>query len=286
MTEQQPNSSQRLLAIHDLSGFGHTSLLSVIPILYRMGMEVAVLPSMLLSANTDYPDYRYLDTTVFMQQTLEHWRELGLGFDAVHSGFLGAPEQAGILREAIPQLRKPLAPVLVDPVLGDDGKLYGCYDDKMVSAMRSLIAVSNIITPNLTEAALLLERPYPQDDELVDLKAWGKALSELGPEMVVITSVPGDAPDATRVYCYSRKNDKDRVYNCRYQPIEYPGAGDCFAALLIGGIMNGHSIWKAVEATIGYLSDAIAASMPLVSDRRTGIALARVLSTNPLDYYL
>lgn len=278
-------SGKRVLAIHDLSGFGHTSLMAVLPILYRMGLEAAVLPSVLLTANTDFANYRELDTTNFMLQSLEHWRELGLSFDAVFSGFLGNPQQALMLMDAIPGIKTTGAPVLVDPVLGDDGKLYACYDDKMVQAMRQLLAVSDIITPNLTEAALLLDLPYPHREEAIDLHNWGKALSEMGPTQVVITSVPGSNPHESQVYCYAKASAEGHRFSCRYLPIVYPGAGDCFSSLVLGGIMNGYGIGEAVEATVSYLSDAIATSMPLVKDRRTGIALARVLAINPLDYY-
>ncbi len=277
--------SKRILAIHDLSGFGHTSLMAVIPILYRMGLETAVLPSVLLTANTDHPNYRELDTTAFMLRSLDHWREMGLSFDAVFSGFLGNPEQAVMLLDAIPKIKTKDAPVMVDPVLGDDGKLYDCYDENMVQAMRKLLSVSDIITPNFTEAAMLLSIPYPQGDEAIVLQEWGRALAMLGPSQVVITSVPGTRPDESRVYCYDRVSDAGQIFTCRYLPIVYPGAGDCFSSLVLGGIMNGHSIWEAVEASVNYLSDAIAASMPFVKDRRSGIALARVLAYNPLDYY-
>jgi len=277
-------SCPRVLAIHDLSGFGHTSLLEVIPVLYRMGLEAAVLPSALLSANTDHEGYRLLDTRDFISQTLTHWGQMGLHFDAVFSGFLGSAEQVAILKQAIPGLQKAHAPVLVDPVLGDDGKLYSCYHQDMVIAMRELIGISSIITPNFTEAALLLDKSFPQPGEAIDLKAWGKDLSQMGPETVVITSAPGAAEGETKVYCYHRPSDEGREFSCRYVPVVYPGTGDCFAALLLGGIMNGFSIWQSVHGAVSYLSAAIAASIPLVADRRTGIALARVLVSDPLDY--
>ena len=150
--------------------------------------------------------------------------------------------------------------------------------------MRDLIGISSIITPNLTEAALLLDAAYPQPGEATDLKAWGRELSRMGPETVVITSAPGAAEGETKVFCYHRPSDESREFSCRYVPVVYPGTGDCFAALLLGGIMHGFSIWQSVQGTVDYLSDAIAASIPLVSDRRTGIALARVLASDPLDY--
>lgn len=208
-----------------------------------------------------------------------------MNFDAVFTGFLGNPRQAYMLHDAIGSIKCKDAPVLVDPVLGDDGKLYSCYNDKMIPAMRKLLQVSDIITPNMTEAALLLGTAYPHEGAASCVSGWGKALSELGPSQVVITSVPGNNAHDSQVYCYDRASDTGGYFGCRYLPIVYPGAGDCFSSLVLGGIMNGYSIWDTVAASVRYLSDAIETSMPIVKDRRTGIALARILETNPLDYY-
>ncbi|MDD4309549.1 MAG: bifunctional hydroxymethylpyrimidine kinase/phosphomethylpyrimidine kinase [Candidatus Cloacimonetes bacterium] len=143
------------LAVHDLSGFGHTSLMVVIPILTRMGVEITALPTSLLSTNTEFPQYVMQDNTLLMEAILKHWKSLSLRFDAVYTGFLGSTDQVELLIKNIPVLKTPNSIVLVDPVLADWGKLYGCYDLRMVEAMRKLVCEADIITPNLTEAAFL-----------------------------------------------------------------------------------------------------------------------------------
>ncbi len=273
----------RILAAHDLSGFGHTSLLAAIPLMYRMGIETAVLPTALLSANTDHPGYRGLDTTKFMEQTLQHWQEMELRFDAVYTGFLGCEQQATLLKEHIPKLKKPLTPVLIDPVLGDNGKLYACYNHTMIEAMRSLIELSNIITPNYTEAAFLLGETLAATKP--DLRTQCKKLSLLGPKQVIITSAPGSDGTHSVVACYNYATDYYAEFNCCYLPVDYPGAGDCFAAMFLAATLQGHSMEIAVKGTIAFLHAAFSQSQTLVADRRSGIALAEALKTDPDHWF-
>ena len=96
----------KVLAIHDLSGFGNTSLMAIIPIMNRMGIEVTAMPGALLSANTDYPDYILQDNTDLLKKSLMHWKKLQLRFDAIYTGFLGSPEQSYLLLENLPFFRK------------------------------------------------------------------------------------------------------------------------------------------------------------------------------------
>jgi len=274
---------KRILAIHDLSGFGHTSLLAVIPIMYRMGIEVATMPTTLLSANTDFPGYRRQDNTAMLKQVFEHWKELELRFDAVYTGFLGDPGQVEIILEYLPEMLKPNAIVLVDPVLGDDGKLYSCFDDSVVHAMKNLVACSDIITPNFTEAALLLGNQFNSSPE--SLLAWCKDLSKLGPKQIIITSAPCESGDNSKLVHYSKGSAVVSEYECNYVPVSYPGAGDCFASILLAALLNGNSLATAIKGSCEFIRHAFAISLPIVEDRRTGIALAAALAKDPHSFF-
>jgi pyridoxine kinase len=107
--------SKRVLAAHDLSGFGHTSLLAAIAILYRMGIRVAALPTAMLSANTDHEGFSFRSFDDGMKDFIAHWQELGLRFDAAYTGFLGSPDQVDSIIDAIKNLVDPKGLVLVDP---------------------------------------------------------------------------------------------------------------------------------------------------------------------------
>ena len=158
------NPVPRTAAIHDMSGFGRSSLTIILPVLSTMGVQVCPLPTALLSTHTGgFEDYVFLDLTEHMESIASHWKKLGVDFDAVYSGFLGSSDQVDIVRRFIDDFRKDEQMVLVDPVLGDDGETYGPFGEDMVTEMRRLVEKADIITPNYTEASLLLEQPYETD---------------------------------------------------------------------------------------------------------------------------
>jgi pyridoxine kinase len=128
-----------------------------------MGVKVCSLPTAVLSSHSRYEGFHFTDLTDQMKPIIEHWKQLGMAFDAVYSGFLGSPRQVSIVEEVIDTLCRDQSMVVTDPVLGDNGMLYSSVNKEMVSEMRRLVRKADIITPNLTEAALLLGEPYPEE---------------------------------------------------------------------------------------------------------------------------
>jgi len=279
------NTCKRALVINDLCGFGHTSLMAFIPILYRLGIRVCAFPAAVLSVNTDYPDPHWVDMSPHLPDFARHWQEVGLDFEAICSGFLSSPDQVLLVGEAIDLLRGKDSLVLVDPVLGDGGSLYGCYGPEMVESMRELVRRADLITPNFTEAALLAgEAADARADEGVILD-WCRRISLNGPRHIVLTSVPGSRPGMLEVqyYCASRDN------LVRYPYIRsggiHPGAGDCFTALLMAGMVNGFSIESSVRASVEIMTLAIEAGIPSNADPREGIDLERMLQWDLASHY-
>ena len=183
----------RIAAIQDISGFGRCSTTVVLPVLAAMGGECCPLLTACLSAHTAFPASEkatFLDLTGQMAGTAAHWAELGVTFDAIYSGFLGSAGQIGLIEDFYRQFRREGTLVLVDPVMGDHGKPYRTYTPELCGRMRDLAAQADVITPNLTEAALLLEEDYadlPRDEE--GLRAWLERLSLDGRRSVVLTGV-------------------------------------------------------------------------------------------------
>ncbi|HOH46752.1 MAG TPA: pyridoxamine kinase [Candidatus Cloacimonadota bacterium] len=263
---------KRILAIHDLSGWGHTSLLACIPIMYSRGLQVAVLPSCILSTNTDYPGYRLLDLSVQMQDSIRHWKELGVSFSAVYSGFLSGPEQIGMVREAILAFAAEDAPVLIDPVMADAGKLYSCYDFRMVEAMRTLLPQADIITPNLSEAALLLGENY--NPEITPEEVWDycRKLQDMGAKAVLITSAchPREGWTATMGLDAAGA----RIYHeSRFLPSDCPGAGDVFASVLLAALLEGKALELCVDEAAEFVSRGIRLSLQEKTDPKDGMPL-------------
>ncbi|MDL2266692.1 pyridoxamine kinase [Desulfovibrio sp. OttesenSCG-928-G15] len=273
----------RLAAIHDLAGFGHTSLMAVIPIFSTLGIQVCPLPTAVLSTGTDgFPGFRFVDMSEHIPAFLEHWKELGLRFDAVYSGFLGSEKQAEMVARCIEECLKPGGLAVVDPVLGDNGSLEPTMDMHMVDRMRWLVGKATCITPNLTEAALLLAEPYPMEAEQdgMDehmLRDWLTRLSELGPDITVITSVPEGNGRHSAVVAYHRAQNRFWRVDCDYIPAAYPGTGDTFTSVLTGSLMQGDSLPIAMDRAVRFVTLGIRAAFGHNAPQREGIFLERVL---------
>lgn len=263
---------KRILAIHDLSGWGHTSLLACIPIMYSRGLQVAVLPSCILSTNTDYPGYRLTDLSAQMRESIAHWKELGASFSAVYSGFLSGPEQISMVQEAIQAFAAEGAPVLIDPVMADAGKLYSCYDYRMVEAMRKLLPSADIITPNLSEAALLLGEDYDPAISAEQAYSYCHRLRDLGAKAVIITSAchPKEGWTAT----LGLDSSGARIYHeSRFLPSDCPGAGDVFASVLLASYLEGKALAVCVEEASEFVSRGIRLSLQVGGDPASGMPL-------------
>ena len=278
-------STPRLAAIHDLAGFGRTSLMVVIPIFSTLGIQVCPLPTAVLSTGTNgFNDFHFTDLTEHTAASLEHWKSLGLRFDAVYSGFLGSPRQTRLVMDCIDNCLKQEGFAVVDPVLGDNGVMEPTMDMRMVEAMRELVAKAGIITPNLTEAALLLGLPYPitpqkpgMDEGM--LRDWFYQLTDMGPEIAVITSVPENNGRHSCVVAYHKSQNRFWRVDCDYIPADYPGTGDTFTSVLTGSMMQGDSLPLAMDRATQFVTMGIRAAFGHNAPCREGIFLERVLGS-------
>jgi len=270
---------QRVAAIHDLSGFGGGSLSAVIPILSAMGIQVCSLPTAILSTHTGgFPDFHFRDLTADMRHVIAHWRRLRLSFAGIYSGFLGSVEQIGIVGDFIATFRTPDSLVVVDPVLGDNGKLYDTMGAGMVDGMRSLIVSADVITPNMTEAGLLLGASgLPDTAGAAEIKDWVRALAAIGPRCVIVTSVPEHHGRGTSVVAFDKGTGRFWKVACPYIPACYPGTGDIFASVITGSLLQGDSLPLSLDRAVQFVSLAIRATFGHDLPEREGVLLERVL---------
>ncbi len=280
MTSQ--NIVRQIAAVHDLSAFGRTSLSVVIPIFSAMGIKVCPLPTAVLSSHSRYEGYRFTDLTDQMQPVIDHWKELGVSLDAIYSGFLGSHKQIRIVQGLIDTFMKEKQLVVVDPVLGDNGTMYGPFNDDMVTEMKLLVKRADIITPNLTEASLLLNKPFNPEIEEDQIKDWMLQLSEVGPGIVVITSVPDRSRDKTpgkhfSVIAYNSKSERFWKVPIDYIPADFPGTGDCFTSVFTGALMQGDSLPIALDRAVNFISYGVRATFGYEYDQNQGILLERIL---------
>lgn len=276
------NIVKKVAAIHDLSGFGRSSLTSIIPILSSMKVQVCPVPTAVLSSHTGgFEGYSFLDLTDYMEQHIAHWKSLNLEFDCIYSGFLGSPKQMKIVADFIDFFGHKNNLTVVDPVLGDNGKLYGTMNNEMVEEMKKLISKADIITPNFTEVTFLLNKPYKKEISEAEVKEWLVELANMGPKIVIATSVPDEnshkADRKTNVIAYDKENDVFWKVSCKYIPASYPGTGDTYTSVVIGSLLQGDSLPIAIERGVQFITQCILASYGFKYPNREGVLLERML---------
>ncbi len=236
-------------AINDLSGFGHCSLTVALPILSVMGFQCCPLPTAILSNHTGYDSCYFEDFTAAMPQYFQEWQKLKLQFAGVYTGFLGSAGQVDIVCKIMREMQQanPQQLVFVDPVLGDNGRPYATCDSELCGAMKKLAAQADVITPNITEASLLLSRDYPGEriDEAAALKMV-KELAQLGSRRVVLTGVRVKPDTVANLGFDAAKNHFYWVEEPMVDP-GFAGAGDVFASVLCGALLLGQDMQQALE---------------------------------------
>jgi len=273
---------KKVAAIHDLSGYGRASLTTIIPILSNMKVQVCPVPTAILSTHTGgFEGYSFIDLTDYMQEHINHWKRLDLDFDCIYSGFLGSPKQIEIVADFIDFFGKKAKFTVVDPVMGDNGKLYSTMGEEMVNGMRNLIQKADIITPNFTEVMYLLGKNYKEDITEEKVKKYLRELAQMGPKIVIATSVPdttsSELDKKTSVVAYDRENDVFWKVSCRYIPASYPGTGDAYTSVVIGSLLQGDSLPMAIERGVQFITQCIMASYGFKYPSKEGVLLEKML---------
>ena len=270
----------RIAAIQDISGFGRCSITVVLPVLAAMGGQCCPLPTAYLSAHTAFPPSdkaTFLDMTGQMAGTMDHWAELGVHFDAIYSGFLGSEAQIGLIEDMCRRFRGERTLVLVDPVMGDHGRPYRTYTPAMCARMGELAAQADVITPNLTEAALLLGEPYeavPADE--AGMRRWLERLSLNGARSVVLTGV-SFAPGRVGAGCLDRTDGSVCFPMAEEVPAHFPGTGDLFASVVLGALLRGSSLADAASQAVNFVQHCAARTLAMGTPLLEGVQFEPLL---------
>ena len=271
------NYIPRVAAVHDLCGYGKCSLGIAIPALSAAGIDVCPVPTSLFSAHTKFPKFYMHDTTAMLDDYLDAWREEGVELDGIYSGFLGSAEQVGAIRRLYREY--PGALRIVDPVMGDGGEKYPTYTDEMCEAMKGLVDGANVLTPNLTEAAILTGMPYAGQN--VDDAHVGRAvdaLLEMGAKSVVLKGIvrPGEKVIRNYVAVAGEGGAPEEVAS-ELLPFMLHGTGDLFASGLTAAIFCGRNLRAAVEFAGTLVRDAMAITRDQPNYELRGVSFESVL---------
>ena len=268
------NAPKTVLAIHDLPGFGRAALSVIVPVLSCLGVQAVALPTAVLSTHTGgLGTPAKLSNPGYGPAALAHYQRLGLRFDCIYSGYLADPTQAKLVEQAFELW--PRALKVVDPVLGDGGRLYKGLGADMVPAMYNLCSKANLIVPNVTEAALLLCDPLPGVGSSEQAAEQAARLTRIAPQ-VVVTGVTG-LSDGRCIGCVgAARGGQGYSVKTPLIPRMYHGTGDIFGAVLVGRILQGNVPHAAVQAAAAFVSECIRQT-PEGTDERLGVWLEAAL---------
>lgn len=221
------------------------------------GHEVLLLPTMLLSGTYDLGEPAALDTTDYIADALSRWRAQGIAWDCMLLGGVTCLRQAELLSEAADASRARGAWVLLDPILGDGGRMYRSVSGEQAEAMRLLTRHAGLVTPNLTEACLLTGARYEAVRD--DAKAQEETLFALARNCAIgalITSAkaPGGG-DA--VIGWDAENAKRFCIPFARVPGRYLATGDLFSALLADGLLRGRGLEEAAAEASAAVGRAV-----------------------------
>ena len=269
---------KRVLAIHDISCVGRCSLTVALPILAVGGLDTGVMPTAILSTHTGgFQGYTYRDLTEDIRPASSHWKSLGLRFDALYSGFLGSYDQIDLVAGLMMDFHSEGTLRMVDPVMADNGRLYATYTKEMAQGMHRLCRKADIITPNMTEACILLDIPYKQEGfTQIETEEMLRRLCDIGPRQVVLTGVTlGREQLGTAAYD-AQKNEISYAFEDRYPGI-FHGTGDILASALLCGLMNGKSLKDAAALAVKFTHRCIACTIQSNQELRYGVRFEAAL---------
>ncbi len=258
----------RIAVVQDLSCIGRCSLGVAMSVLPAMGLEVAALPTALLSTHTAFEGFTFVDLSPEMERIMAHWKALQMRFDAIYIGYLGSIRLIELTERFIDTFRMPQTRVILDPAFGDNGALYAGFDGTYVARLRELCRHADVILPNVTEACALLELPWEDStactQRLVQ-RAWELLDGRL--RNVLITSCRF-SEGWTGLIC---AGDDGFVYPHERVALSCHGSGDLFASVFAGLMTLGRSLPESARTAADFTRDCIRHSMNCPDHRWYGV---------------
>ena len=248
---------KRIATVQDISCLGKCSLTVALPVVSAMGVECSVVPTAVLSTHTMFSGAYIRDLTEDIPHILSHWEEEEFRFDAVYTGYLASREQMALVQDMFHRFRREDNLMIVDPVMGDHGRLYQGFDGEFARQMAALCGVADIIVPNLTEACFMLGLDYPRDGYTRDdIRMLMKKLTALGARCAILTGVSFEK-ESIGVMGYDRLSGEFFEYFTQRVDASYHGTGDLFTATLVGGIVRGLPMERAMAVAADFVRQCL-----------------------------
>lgn len=264
----------RILLINDMASYGKVALSVMIPVLSHLKFETFNLPTALVSNTLDYGQFDILDTTEYMENTLLVWKKLMFSFDAICTGFIVSERQSSLVYEYCKEQQKSGTSIFVVPIMGDDGKRYNGVTNQVVTYMKRLCSIADVIVPNITEACFLSEYTVKHTYSEPEIEVIANRLHTLGAKSVVITSANING----RMFTVVKSSPKNSCILLPYEeiPVRFPGTGDIFMAIVVGHYLKLGQILESVQSTMRQLEKIIYANLH-DTDKYKGIPIEQFL---------
>lgn len=288
MLKNKTNLVPKIAAIHDMSGYGRCSLTVILPIISALGAQVCPIPTAILSSHPLFKDFYFYDCTEHIKKYYQSWELNSLKFDCMYSGFLASEKQIDMIIAILNKMKSNNDTLsVIDPVMGDHGKIYKTYTMEMVNKMSELIKHADIITPNFTEASILLKKEYTSENlDIIILKEYLKELSNIGPKIIIMTGIHTKDNEYANL-CYDKTKNEYYLIPYEYIDAKFPGTGDLFTSLFVGYLFRGKSIPQAIEEASRFVTLAVKTTISDGTDSRNGVAFEKIIIElfNELDKY-
>lgn len=266
---------KKIAVINDISGFGRCSVTVALPIISYMGVQCCPVPTAILSNHMGYPNYYMDNYTDRMETYIGNWKKLGLHFDGITTGFLGSVEQISIVKQFIRDFSQADTMVIVDPVMGDHGRLYSTYTEELCSQMRELLGLAHIATPNLTEACRLTDIAYRDGVwRRKELRAMAGQIASMGPDRVVITGITQGEFIANYVY---ERGEEPQIIRTHKVGAERSGTGDVFSSIIAADGVNSVPFHKSVRKASGFVKKCIQCTEEQAVPKPDGVCFEEIL---------
>lgn len=246
---------KRIVTMQDISCAGRCSLTVALPIISAMGVECAVIPTAVLSTHTKYKHFSFKDLTDEIGPIMDHWKQEDFCFDGVYTGYLGSMEQLDLAKRLFEEFGEG-ALKLMDPAMGDNGRLYSGISEEYAAAVKHLCASADIIVPNLTEAAWLIDEPYLETYTEEDIKHVLRKLTDTGVRMALLTGISFE-PGKIGACGYDRETGEYVSCFTEELPEHFHGTGDIWASTFIGAMVQGKGMDESLRIASEYTAEVI-----------------------------
>lgn len=271
-------SIKKIAMINDMSGFGHCSMTVALPVISALKVQCCPVPTSIFSNHTGFSDYYSFNFTPYMKEYIDAWKKLNLSFDGIYISYLSSINQLDIVNYFIENFKKEHTKIIIDPVMGDNGKIYKCFTNDMCNRIKELIRFANILTPNVTECAILTDTPYRDDFTINDIIAMVKKLNSLSIDNIVVTGFkPQDEVDNDIItnICYC--NNKITLINTKKRGNDRPGTGDIFASIISACSVKGLDFLESVQLASDFVGECIEKSDELDVPIPNGVCVEECL---------